>query len=1168
MNRFKSFIALFLCLVMGVPSMVAAPFTRSKMETLKGGSDHPFCALTHGNAFEKAQFMAPVLKASPAASNEAPDLSISGANGWGTLVGPDGKDWFFTQTFTMSTTNKYYYGGSTITIYNATYEKVGEINVVIPESETVNQIQPFGTITKSFFERNTNTFEVLVYIHKILSPGVDSADIAVYDNNGSNVITYTGASGALMVSEGDNDWTRKERLVLSYNERVTEGEETNEIVRFDVMRKATWGDSGTSPVVEHTFTIDYNTIHYTDGSTFDARYIDGKFYYILSHYEKPFVESYDYNTGSMVFTADNNFITEVYDQSFEILTQVKVPIVQEGFMPSMHGFNLFTDYDISKGLFTGDDQINLVITHYDYDVATDSYTYAFEVYDQEGKSVKTIFRGAAGWQALSHIDGVSDMIAFLVSEDGSQAYKVVTIPDCELSVTIPAVLDGKRISTSFDRIAVGNGFKYLIGIGEGGSDEEGNVIGSVAWYNPDLTLDRYVEFNIGKYGELFNPIIYNDYVKPYLFDTDDEFEYIFIEKIRRADGSGKVDNILCIGNEDGSIIRQFMGDATNGAYSNGSILNGGTTTPSLFVVYQNTTTNQFKVDFYDLPLEKFAGGEGTKENPYHIASVGDFMQIENNPKAYYVLDKDLDFSGVSNWLPVTLEGGFDGGNHAITGLNITDGGTSDCGLFGTVTGSETNQAYLKNLLIIKPQISGNDGNTSLGTLAGAVVATDIENVHVYSPRINWDSDYASSIGGIVGSASYKSTITNCTADDVISTSINASQVGGIAGSLGNASHIKNCVASITANGRSVIGGITGEAGGYSSEGSIINCHATVDINGGNTLGGITGSSGRILIENCYAKGKIVATCPEYNDRTNPVYSVGGIIGTISTDWNNSSTKVVKSCVAALTSIKVDDPENTSSTYLSLNRIIGSVVDDLGMGMTEKGIANCYATKEMTINGKTVTSDNAESPAGANMSLTGYDAYHSFFSGIGYAYGDNAAAPWVGTEYPTLYFEKVKYMAFDNEIVEIEPGAYFTVNLGVYSSKASEVSVESSDYDIVGFSIRKDNNIYTLELRGKAKGHATITATDKETGMTATCVVYVGEPAGVEEIGIDKTTIAISGNVITANGASQIKVYNLAGVCVAESATSSLEVANIAGGIYIAVATDEIGNRSTLKFMKK
>ena len=421
-----------------------------------------------------------------------------------------------------------------------------------------------------------------------------------------------------------------------------------------------------------------------------------------------------------------------------------------------------------------------------------------------------------------------------------------------------------------------------------------------------------------------------------------------------------------------------MGDATNGAYSNGSILNGNTTTPTLFVVYQNTSTDEFKVDFYDLPLEKFAGGEGTKENPYHIASVGDFMQIENNPKAYYVLDKNLDFSGVSNWLPVTLEGGFDGGNHAITGLNITDGGSSDCGLFGTVTGSETNQAYLKNLLIIKPQISGNDENTSLGTLAGAVVATDIENVHVYSPRLNWDSDYASSIGGIVGSASYKSTITNCTADDVISTSTNASQVGGIAGSLDNASHIKNCVASIEANGRSVIGGITGEAGGYSSEGSIVNCHATVDINGGNTLGGITGSSGRILIENCYAKGKIVATCPEYNDRTNPVYSVGGIIGTISTDWNSSSTKVVKSCVAALTSIKVDDPENTSGTYLSLNRIIGSVVDDLGMGMTEKGIANCYAIQEMTINGKTVTSDNAESPAGANMSLTGYDAYHSFF----------------------------------------------------------------------------------------------------------------------------------------------------------------------------------------------
>ena len=626
----------------------------------------------------------------------------------------------------------------------------------------------------------------------------------------------------------------------------------------------------------------------------------------------------------MTYTEGNSYLTEVYDQNYNKVANVDVPLDYSGAMPDMHGFGIMANNDLSLGYYSGDGKINVVITHYDYIVSTDSYLYSFDVYDAEGNLIKNICDEVIDWTKMGSLDGFDDQIAFCKEGvDVVQELHMINLPSCNEEVVIPIEINGKQISSNIDRVKTSSdSYKYVIGMAKGESDDAGNVISVIGWYNTDLTLDHEVRFNLGPKGEMFTPVIKTEYLSPYLFDTDDEFESIFIEKIRRADGSGKVDNILCIGNEDGSIIRQFMGDATNGAYSNGSILNGNTTTPTLFVVYQNTSTDEFKVDFYDLPLEKFAGGEGTKENPYHIASVGDFMQIENNPKAYYVLDKNLDFSGVSNWLPVTLEGGFDGGNHAITGLNITDGGSSDCGLFGTVTGSETNQAYLKNLLIIKPQISGNDENTSLGTLAGAVVATDIENVHVYSPRLNWDSDYASSIGGIVGSASYKSTIVNCTADDVISTSTNASQVGGIAGSLGNASHIKNCVASIEANGRSVIGGITGEAGGYSSEGSIVNCHATVDINGGNTLGGITGSSGRILIENCYAKGKIVATCPEYNDRTNPVYSVGGIIGTISTDWNSSSTKVVKSCVAALTSIKVDDPENTSGTYLSLNHRLG------------------------------------------------------------------------------------------------------------------------------------------------------------------------------------------------------------------------------------------------------
>ena len=152
----------------------------------------------------------------------------------------------------------------------------------------------------------------MVYVHRILSPGVATSDIDVYSSDGSKVISYPDAQSAKMISEGASTYSKQERLALAYYETVTEGENVQENMRFDILRKGTYSE-GPNPVVDHSFTIDYNTIHYSDGTSFDARFIDGKFYYILSHYEKPYVESYDWMTGDMVYSEDNNYIVEVYD---------------------------------------------------------------------------------------------------------------------------------------------------------------------------------------------------------------------------------------------------------------------------------------------------------------------------------------------------------------------------------------------------------------------------------------------------------------------------------------------------------------------------------------------------------------------------------------------------------------------------------------------------------------------------------------------------------------------------------------------------------------------------------------------------------------------------------------------------------------------------------------
>lgn len=1171
MNKFRFLLSLIAIVALSFTAPAAKTLSAAKVAKLKGEVAHPFSSIRQSTSFG-AKGLGKASLAAPLAASTDPAVTINDAGGWGTLEGPDGTTWFYSQTYTTNPTNKWYYGGSVITIYDDLNQKVWDFEITIPDDQLVNQIAPFGKITRSFFERNTSSYEVMVYVHRILSPGVATSDIDVYSSDGSKVISYPDAQSAKMISEGASAYSKQERLALAYYETVTEGENVQENMRFDILRKGTYSE-GPNPVVDHSFTIDYNTIHYSDGTSFDARFIDGKFYYILSHYEKPYVESYDWMTGDMVYSEDNNYIVEVYDQTYKKIGGITAPVEMGSAMPTMYAFNVFSDNDISFGYYSGDGKLNLVLTSYDYVVSSDSYTYFIDVYDGDGNIIKPVTSKVDDWISLGAIPGQEDQMAFLkTTEEGNQYFEMLDVPSCTVAATIPAQLNGKRISNNFDRVASNGSYKYAISIGEAEGDAEGNVIALIGWYNKDLSFDRYTRFNLGPNGELFTPILLTEYLNPYIFDTDDDLEYIYIAKIKRTDGSGKVDNVLCIANEDGSLIREFKGNAEIGDYANGSLLNLNTSHPSIFIAYQNTSASTFKLDFFNLPFTMFAGGEGTKENPYLVSGIGDLMQVQNNQKAYFKQIADIDLSSVSTWTPVDLQGGYDGGSHSIFNANIASDKGS-LGIFGTVTGVDgTNPAYIKNLTVVNPTVTGGDDNDAIAGLAGNIVATVVDNAHVINPSFEWNATYASTIGGLVGSASFQSTISNCSVEGMNSVSDKAYQTGGILGSLGNSTHVSNCVASIKATGRNTIGGIAGAAGGVSADGSITNCHAYVDLTAENTLGGIAGSSSRIRIANCYATGTLTATRPEYGDYSEPFYSVGGIIGNLATDWNGSSNIVLENCVAALSSISVDDPNNTDGKYLALDRVVGSTVDVLGMsGYSEKGIKNCYANSAMTINGVATSATDDTKAAGADKALADMDK--AFFESLGFAYGDNADAPWTAEGVlPILFFESApKAAAFEADKITVDDVELtFTNTLQIFGGTFFDVEASSSDESVAtigGLTLDYDNFTATVSVISKGVGTATVTAVVDDI-FTVSFIVEVTGNSAVDDAISAKAAIMVKDNVVIAPEAEKIEVYNISGARVAQAQQSSLSVAELSNGIYVAVATDAAGHRSTVKFVKK
>ena len=92
---------------------------------------------------------------------------------------------------------------------NADNETLATIKVDIPDDKNVNVIEPFGSVTKKFFDRDEKTWEVMVFIHSYDASYKQYGEFRVYNQNGEIVRTYD-ADNALFVdySEGFNSYQR------------------------------------------------------------------------------------------------------------------------------------------------------------------------------------------------------------------------------------------------------------------------------------------------------------------------------------------------------------------------------------------------------------------------------------------------------------------------------------------------------------------------------------------------------------------------------------------------------------------------------------------------------------------------------------------------------------------------------------------------------------------------------------------------------------------------------------------------------------------------------------------------------------------------------------------------------------------------------------------------
>lgn len=346
---------------------------------------------------------------------------------------------------------------------------------------------------------------------------------------------------------------------------------------------------------------------------------------------------------------------------------------------------------------------------------------------------------------------------------------------------------------------------------------------------------------------------------------------------------------------------------------------------------------------YHKAAEGFAGGSGTKEDPFQISEVGhlvllnDMLKKEaeevNFDKTYveghFILTADIIMNDTSDfvswsttapeygWEPIGVVGAYfggvlDGNGHKIAGMFMdADGDQTETspdyyGLFSELEGT------VKNLTIEQSYLRVSGSASHVGTIAGYTFDAVIENCNVdtsielystmnaggitgclngeitgckFTGKINQLDDSYVHIGGITGSGG---TIADCTFSG------NLSGKGYTGGIVGYGSNVKNCVNKGTVSG-DVAGGISSRVYAVGTNLEIENPQRTIEnctnegqVIGVTLAGGIVGWMGNdesdisMSVVGCDNKGSV--NCDE---------SVAGIIGKLSVE--RSGIIKIKNC---------------------------------------------------------------------------------------------------------------------------------------------------------------------------------------------------------------------------------------------------------------------------------
>ena len=318
----------------------------------------------------------------------------------------------------------------------------------------------------------------------------------------------------------------------------------------------------------------------------------------------------------------------------------------------------------------------------------------------------------------------------------------------------------------------------------------------------------------------------------------------------------------------------------------------------------------------DYAATSFAGGTGSAEDPYQIATAEQLAKLSKDVQNgnmyrnnFFKLTADIDL-GEHRWVPIGIYkwessgdvtnkmflGFIDGNNKTISNLTIDERTDKNAaGFFGNIRNQYGDTVGAKDLTISNANIYADENGLSelqAGILAGYVLANEdyqvvFENITVSGNVKITSTSGNNNVGGMIGYGS-RVKATDCKAENISVTG--ASNSGGFIGvDVGSA--YENCEVCGKVSGLWGLGGFVGYTSTATDDDPITQsvfkkCAADVEIEGSDwNLGGFAGYAEYGQFDNCVAFGDVTSTVTNWEPH------VGGFFG-------ESDVAIANNCHAA------------------------------------------------------------------------------------------------------------------------------------------------------------------------------------------------------------------------------------------------------------------------------